>query len=230
MPVIDHYRVLSVPPTATAAQIKAAYWRLANQHHPDRGGDPALMKAINLAWEHLGRPDRRGAYDRQRQAAAKEAADQAARRKAGRSTTRAYQPEEEDGESPFEPDGDWWDEEAYRRREEARRRASYQAPPHQPPRQQGGQAPPRQQSTQRNTGSQESRQQKSRAPQPVKVAVRKGLILAVVLTALVFYGGMIQEAYRGGTGWYWLAVMLMTGPFWGGVGFICWFLGGILGD
>ena len=63
-----HYAVLGLPPTATQRQIRAAYRRLARETHPDRqGGDPASerrFKRIARAYEGLGDPVRRQAYDR----------------------------------------------------------------------------------------------------------------------------------------------------------------------
>ena len=67
----DPYAVLEVSPTATAAQIKAAYRRLVKQHHPDAGGDDQRMLALNAAWEVLGDAERRRAHDRMRQPAAR---------------------------------------------------------------------------------------------------------------------------------------------------------------
>ena len=62
----DPYAVLEVSPTATAAEIKAAYRRLVKQHHPDAGGDDQRILALNAAWEVLGDAERRRAYDRTR--------------------------------------------------------------------------------------------------------------------------------------------------------------------
>lgn len=47
-------RVLELPPSADAAVRKAAYRRLARQHHPDLGGDPAAFHRIQAAYERLG--------------------------------------------------------------------------------------------------------------------------------------------------------------------------------
>lgn len=67
-----HYEELGVPPTATTAEIRAAYVALARRHHPDRmNGSPApeqaraaaRMAAINAAWTVLSDPGRRAAYD-----------------------------------------------------------------------------------------------------------------------------------------------------------------------
>lgn len=61
----DHYEVLGVARDATAAEIKAAYRRLAKGNHPDVvGGDGAeRMAAINVAYEVLSDPARRSHYD-----------------------------------------------------------------------------------------------------------------------------------------------------------------------
>lgn len=47
----EWWEVLGVPATATAAEAKAAFRRLAATHHPDRpGGDAARMAEINAAF------------------------------------------------------------------------------------------------------------------------------------------------------------------------------------
>jgi excisionase family DNA binding protein len=67
----DHYAVLGVPSTATASQIKAAFRRLAREHHPDvTAGDARSAREfprIARAWEVLGDPKRRRAYDERHQ-------------------------------------------------------------------------------------------------------------------------------------------------------------------
>lgn len=60
---IDPYQVLQIPRAASAADIKAAYRQLVKQHHPDAGGDPKRIVAINVAYEILGDPAARKAYD-----------------------------------------------------------------------------------------------------------------------------------------------------------------------
>jgi curved DNA-binding protein CbpA len=65
----DPYKTLQVDPEADPEVIQAAYRRLAQKFHPDRAsGEEAArrMIAINAAWEVLGDPARRAAYDRQR--------------------------------------------------------------------------------------------------------------------------------------------------------------------
>ena len=49
------YDELGVPPTATDAEIKKAYRRLALQYHPDKNPDgEARFRTISAAWEVLG--------------------------------------------------------------------------------------------------------------------------------------------------------------------------------
>jgi curved DNA-binding protein len=63
----DYYATLGVPRTATAKEIRAAFRKLARQHHPDvNQGDKAAeerFKEINEANEVLGDPEKRKKYD-----------------------------------------------------------------------------------------------------------------------------------------------------------------------
>jgi molecular chaperone DnaJ len=67
----DYYSVLGVPKNATHSEIRKAYRKLAQQHHPDaRGGDPAAeerFKEISAAYDVLGDEEKRTAYDRVRE-------------------------------------------------------------------------------------------------------------------------------------------------------------------
>jgi curved DNA-binding protein CbpA len=70
-PEPDYYKVLQVDSEAEDEVIQAAYRRLAQKYHPDRYGEAdgaARMVAINGAWEVLGDPGRRAAYDATRAA------------------------------------------------------------------------------------------------------------------------------------------------------------------
>ena len=51
----DPYSILGVAPTATAAELASARRRLAQQHHPDLGGDDAAMQALNVAYDEAVR-------------------------------------------------------------------------------------------------------------------------------------------------------------------------------
>jgi molecular chaperone DnaJ len=64
----DHYRTLNVTPTATQAEIKQAYRRLAKQFHPDSNCETAnheKIARVNAAYEVLGDPENRRSYDQQ---------------------------------------------------------------------------------------------------------------------------------------------------------------------
>ena len=64
----DYYELLGVQRGADDAAIKAAYRRLAKEHHPDRhngcSDKEAQFKAINEAYDILKDPQKRAAYDR----------------------------------------------------------------------------------------------------------------------------------------------------------------------
>jgi curved DNA-binding protein CbpA len=61
----NHYGQLGVKSTATHAEIRTAYRRLAQRLHPDTHGGvvSAEMVAINEAWRVLSDAGRRSAYD-----------------------------------------------------------------------------------------------------------------------------------------------------------------------
>jgi curved DNA-binding protein CbpA len=66
---VDPYKVLQVDPEAEDEVIQAAYRRLARKYHPDLATThdaAARMAAINTAWELIGEPAARAAFDRQR--------------------------------------------------------------------------------------------------------------------------------------------------------------------
>src|SRR5215471_16212428 len=64
----DYYETLGVPRTASQADIKKAFRKLAREHHPDKkpgdGAAEARFKAINEANAVLSDPDKRKKYDR----------------------------------------------------------------------------------------------------------------------------------------------------------------------
>ena len=66
---IDPYKILQVDSEAEDEVIQAAYRRLARKYHPDLATAPeagSRMAAINAAWELIGDPGARQAFDRQR--------------------------------------------------------------------------------------------------------------------------------------------------------------------
>ncbi len=64
----DYYEVLGVSRTCSDAELKAAFRKLAMQHHPDRNpGDTECehkFKELNEAYDVLKDGDKRAAYDR----------------------------------------------------------------------------------------------------------------------------------------------------------------------
>jgi len=63
---VDYYALLGVARTATDAEIKRAFRKLAQQWHPDVSKDPTAderFKQINEAYQVLSDPQRRQAYD-----------------------------------------------------------------------------------------------------------------------------------------------------------------------
>ncbi|HVB75600.1 MAG TPA: DnaJ domain-containing protein [Ktedonobacteraceae bacterium] len=82
----DYYTILEVPPTATQVEIKRSYHRLARLHHPDLNKQ-ALdihIKRLNEAYQVLGDPQKRAAYDAQRIEAQRQAARYRQQKRASR--------------------------------------------------------------------------------------------------------------------------------------------------
>jgi molecular chaperone DnaJ len=63
----DYYEILGVLRTASAAEIKKSYRRLAMKHHPDRNSEDAdasrRFREVREAYDVLNDPDKRAAYD-----------------------------------------------------------------------------------------------------------------------------------------------------------------------
>src|SRR5437867_11889921 len=70
----DYYKVLGVPKNASTAEIKKAYRKLAQKHHPDAnaGNKEAeeRFKEISAAYDVLGDAEKRKQYDQVREMAA----------------------------------------------------------------------------------------------------------------------------------------------------------------
>ncbi|WIB27599.1 DnaJ domain-containing protein [Curtobacterium sp. MCSS17_015] len=57
------YEVLGVPATADDDTLRRAYRRAARESHPDLGGDAQRFRRVQVAWERIGTPAARRAYD-----------------------------------------------------------------------------------------------------------------------------------------------------------------------
>ncbi|MDM7891476.1 J domain-containing protein [Curtobacterium caseinilyticum] len=57
------YEVLGVPATADDDELRRAYRRAARETHPDLGGDARRFRQVQVAWERVGTPAARRAYD-----------------------------------------------------------------------------------------------------------------------------------------------------------------------
>lgn len=66
MPLPDYYALLGLSASATSAEIKRAYRRLARLYHPDLNGQPRedRIKQLNEAYGILRDATKRAAYDR----------------------------------------------------------------------------------------------------------------------------------------------------------------------
>jgi len=85
----DYYALLGVEPGADVETIKAAYCKMAQESHPDRGGSHQRMLLLNEAWDTLSDPQRRSRYDETRtKAQARKRRKTSSSQKAGASTAR----------------------------------------------------------------------------------------------------------------------------------------------
>ncbi|HEX7736990.1 MAG TPA: DnaJ domain-containing protein [Ktedonobacteraceae bacterium] len=63
--IFNYYKLLGVAASASAAEIKKAYRRLAREHHPDVNASARdeQIKRLNEAYEILSNARKRAAYD-----------------------------------------------------------------------------------------------------------------------------------------------------------------------
>jgi DnaJ-class molecular chaperone len=59
----DYYADLNVNKDASAKEIKKSFRKLAQKHHPDRGGNEADFKKINEAYDTLSDTNKKAQYD-----------------------------------------------------------------------------------------------------------------------------------------------------------------------
>ena len=90
----NHYQVLGVAATASAADIKRAYRRLVVQYHPDKhGGDiryEEQFKAVAVAYGVLADPGKRAHYDFQQTQAARRLEEERRRQQQRPATQHVY--------------------------------------------------------------------------------------------------------------------------------------------
>ena len=63
----DYYKIMNLPRSASAEEIKRAYRKLAKKYHPDVSKEPKAeekFKELGEAYEVLRDPEKRAAYDR----------------------------------------------------------------------------------------------------------------------------------------------------------------------
>ena len=91
----DYYKILEVSPSADDAEIKKSFRKLAKKYHPDtNGGDKVAeerFQEVNEAYTILGDPEKKKAYDEERQGKRSGAAgpDSRAQAGGGAKTTKA---------------------------------------------------------------------------------------------------------------------------------------------
>ncbi|MEK7211720.1 MAG: molecular chaperone DnaJ [Patescibacteria group bacterium] len=59
----DYYKILGIEKGASDDEIRRGFRRLAQEHHPDKGGDQAKFKEINEAYQVLSDKTKRAQYD-----------------------------------------------------------------------------------------------------------------------------------------------------------------------
>jgi len=59
----EFYNLLGIEKSASQADVKKAYRKMAIKHHPDKGGDPDMFKKVSRAYEILSDNEKRAKYD-----------------------------------------------------------------------------------------------------------------------------------------------------------------------
>lgn len=103
-PAVDNrrnwYRVLHVQPEAPMEVIRASWRTLMARLHPDAGGAHADAALVNAAWQVLGDPQRRAAYDRELRRHTEAARAVAGTSSAGAAMSQAYGGSIQPGSTP----------------------------------------------------------------------------------------------------------------------------------
>ena len=60
---LSAYEVLGVAASVSDDELRRAFRKALRDTHPDTGGDPQRFTAVQLAWERIGSPEKRAAYD-----------------------------------------------------------------------------------------------------------------------------------------------------------------------
>lgn len=60
---LSPYEVLGVAASVSDDELRKAFRKALRETHPDTGGDPKRFTAVQLAWERIGSPEKRAAYD-----------------------------------------------------------------------------------------------------------------------------------------------------------------------
>ena len=60
---VNYYEILEISKTASADEVTTAYRKMAKVVHPDRGGNAAIFRLVNEAYEVLSDIQRRASYD-----------------------------------------------------------------------------------------------------------------------------------------------------------------------
>ena len=68
------YEVLGVAASVSDDTLRKAFRKALRETHPDTGGDPQRFVAVQLAWERIGTPEKRAAFDAGRPSRADEPA------------------------------------------------------------------------------------------------------------------------------------------------------------